>query len=128
MNKRAADRDRIKAEIERRAAAMGKSGHHQWNAVLKELQDLLGFIEEMAPEGKTDWPKPEVQLRATVFAAPVRGTVLSEEKRDQLIHRLIEKYDGVQDNGLGGGVVIIPLYEDDNQDNLFCQLWLYEWG
>ena len=47
---------------------------------------------------------------------------LTEDEKNNLIHRLIHDFDGVQDPA--GGTIVIPVIREDG---LTVQLWIHEW-
>jgi len=72
---------------------------------------------------KSKIPEPERQLDVTVYAADTKGGLpLTGEAKKAVIHRLIEKFDGIQDHALG--TVVIPLLEESG---VTVQLWIHEW-
>jgi len=75
---------------------------------------------------KSKWPHPDNQLDVTLFVGGKGTEPLSREDRDKVIHALIDQFGGVQDPGLGGGVVIIPVPLEGMGD-VEVQLWVHDW-
>jgi hypothetical protein len=81
---------------------------------------------------KSNWPDASLQLNVTVLATKEgEGSCFTpltnaKQERDAVIHALIEKFNGVQDPGLGGGVVIIPLL-DMSEEGPSVELWIHDW-
>lgn len=120
--------DQMREWLERRIRSLESSGHHRWNEAIKELRSALDFVEDMAPEGKSRWPDPDVQLRSTlvVMKADGVGSPLPEAEKHRVIHALIDQLDGAQDHAMGTVVIPAPLH-NCGLDDVVCQLWIHEW-